>query len=219
MIDDRVSVNGDGASTSSSLLAGVKARASGAWGRFATLYRPLVLHWCRQAGLQVADAEDVAQEVLTAAAGAIDGFRHEQPGDTLRGWLRVIARNKILDHARRAARQAAAVGGSGAQRELLAVPAPPAESDESADAAEEAIVLRQAFDLVLAGFKDHTRQAFWRVVVDGQRPEDVAAELDIQVHSVYLAKSRVLRRLQDEFGDLVSRNWGADAGPGPDGTG
>jgi RNA polymerase sigma-70 factor (ECF subfamily) len=198
----------------------VKAGSDAAWQRFLTLYRPLVLYWCGRAGLQAADAEDVAQEVFGAAAGAIEKFRHENAGDSLRGWLRTITQNKVRDHARRAARQVSAVGGSDAQRELLAVPELLSDPDKEV-ALEDGLLLRQAFEMILAGFKDHTRRAFWSVVIDGRSPDDVARELGIQVHSVYLAKSRVLRRLQDEFGELVGRNWGAEPGfeTGPGVTG
>ena len=41
-----------------------------------------------------------------------------------------------------------------------------------------------------------------RVVVDGCTPSDVADELGVSVNSVYLAKSRVMRRLREELGDL-----------------
>jgi RNA polymerase sigma-70 factor (ECF subfamily) len=57
--------------------------------------------------------------------------------------------------------------------------------------------------LIQREVEDHTWQAFWRVVVDGQSPADVAAALGIRVNSVYLAKGRILRRLREEFGDLL----------------
>ncbi|QEG30615.1 RNA polymerase sigma factor RpoE [Gemmata obscuriglobus] len=202
MIDRRVRVSGQ--TTSSTLLAGVRARTPGAWERFEALYRPLVLYWCQQDGLRPHDAQDVSQDVFLAADRAMDRFRHDQPGDTLRGWLRMITRNKAHDHRRRNARQIPAVGGSDAQRELLSVPERPERGGGAdADAVEERIVLRQAVELTLAGFKDRTRQAFWRYMIDRQRAEDVAQELGIRVHSVYLAKSRVLHRLLEEFGELV----------------
>src|SRR5262249_53928484 len=79
-----------------SLLERVRAHAPEAWPRLVGLYRPLVLAWCARAGVSASDAEDVAQEVFTAAAAALDRFRHDRPGDTFRGWLRAITRNQIL---------------------------------------------------------------------------------------------------------------------------
>ncbi len=64
--------------------------------------------------------------------------------------------------------------------------------------------MRRALDQVRAEFEDRSWQAFWRVAVDGRRAADVAAELKISVNAVYVARSRILRRLRDILGpDLV----------------
>jgi RNA polymerase sigma-70 factor (ECF subfamily) len=52
-------------------------------------------------------------------------------------------------------------------------------------------------------FEEHTWRAFWRVAVDGQPAPEVAAELGMKPNAVRTAKSRVLRRLREELGDLV----------------
>lgn len=195
--------------TSSSLLVRVQARDAAAWDRFERLYRPLVVGWGKRFGLQEADAEDVAQEVFRAVHRTIADFRRDKPG-ALHGWLRTITRNKVTDLARRAGREARGGGGSDALDRLLAVPDdPPSEGPTTEEAR---LLVRQAIDQVLAGWKDHTRQAFWLVVVDGRRPDEVAAELGIAVGSVYLAKSRVLKQLREEFADLIDleRHLGID---------
>lgn len=191
------------ASTSSTLLERVRARSDDAWQRFGQLYRPLVLGWARQAGLQDADAEDVAQDVFQAVHGAIADFRHDRSGDTLRGWLRTITRNKARDLARRAAREPPGAGGEHARAELLAAACPPPAGSDVADRDEQRALLRRALDMTLADFADRTRRAFWAVVVEGRAPAEVARELGVGVHVVYLAKSRVLKRLRDEFEGLV----------------
>lgn len=40
--------------------------------------------------------------------------------------------------------------------------------------------------------------------MEDRHPKDVAEELDMTVGAVYKAKSRVSRRLREEFGDLLS---------------
>ena len=57
--------------------------------------------------------------------------------------------------------------------------------------------------LILTNFKENTWQAFWRVVVDGQSPKDVANELSMHPGTVRVAKSRVLQRLRQEMGELL----------------
>src|SRR3954454_6421981 len=76
--------------TSPTLVEGVKRGDPDAWGRLARLYGPLVYAWCRQAGLQPADAEDVLQDVFVTVAARVGEFRHGRAGDTFRGWLWTI---------------------------------------------------------------------------------------------------------------------------------
>src|SRR5687768_14357819 len=104
--------------TSPSLLKRVKADDESAWDRLVALYAPLVFHWCRRWDLQDQDIADIFQEVFQAVATHIAGFRKERRGDTFRGWLRTITRNKVLDHFRRLGREPGAVGGTDAQLRL-----------------------------------------------------------------------------------------------------
>ena len=58
-------------------------------------------------------------------------------------------------------------------------------------------------ELIQAEFTESTWQAFWRVVVEGQAPAEAGAALGLPTNAVYLAKARVLRRLREEFADLI----------------
>ena len=62
---------------------------------------------------------------------------------------------------------------------------------------------RRALELIVSDFEDVTWKAFWRVVVEGHPPANVAQDLAISRNAVYLAKARVLQRLRDEFKDLI----------------
>ena len=61
----------------------------------------------------------------------------------------------------------------------------------------------RGLELIRDQFAERTWGAFWRVVVDGRAAADVADEMGLSVNSVYLAKSRVLRRLREELGELL----------------
>jgi RNA polymerase sigma-70 factor, ECF subfamily len=198
--------SGDGpGSISSSLLEGVKARDSGAWQRLTAIYGPLVYSWTRQAGLSTQDAADVVQEVFLAMVTAIEGFHREQPGDSFRGWLWRVTRNKLRDQWRRGAIHPQGAGGSDALERFQQLAADEdASGSTPAVPGERAGLMRRALDQVRAEFEDRTWQAFWRVAVDGRRAADVAAELKISANAVYVARSRILRRLRDILGsDLV----------------
>jgi RNA polymerase sigma-70 factor (ECF subfamily) len=192
--------------TSQSLLERVKADDPRAWDRLVALYAPLVLHWCRRWDLQEPDIADIFQEVFQAVATHIVAFRRDRVGDSFRGWLRKITRNKVHDHFRKLGRAPAGIGGTDAQMRLAELPAPEAAGEAEgamAEAAVERSLLHRALDLIRSEFEPRTWQAFWRTAVDGQGANDVAAELSMSPGAVRVAKSRVLRRLRSELGDLV----------------
>lgn len=58
-------------------------------------------------------------------------------------------------------------------------------------------------ELIEPEFRPATWQAFRRVVLDGDKPAQVAAELGISENAVLLAKSRVLSRLRQEARGLL----------------
>jgi RNA polymerase sigma-70 factor (ECF subfamily) len=205
--DDSDNQKGEAASgTSLGLLERARARDAAAWDRLARLYSPLVDRWCRQAGLQDADAADVRQEVFLAVARGLDEFRRDSAGGTFRGWLRVITRHKIGDHWRRTQAGQAGAGGNDAYQQFLQLPAEgPDDSRDPAPPEEIDILYRRALELIVTDFEDNTWKAFWRVVVEGQRPAAVAADLNVTANAVYLAKARVLARLREEFRDLIEQ--------------
>jgi RNA polymerase sigma-70 factor (ECF subfamily) len=190
------------ASTSSSLLERVRARDAAAWERLVDLYTPLVYRWCRQAGLSPDDAADVVQEVLVSVARSIDDFRGAGPSGSFRAWLRGITRHRLLDLFRRRHGSPQARGGTEAQLEFLQVAEPMEVSATGAPGAEEDALWRRVLELVRAEFEDRTWQAFWRVVVDARTPAETASELGMTLAAVYKAKSRVLRRVRDQLGEL-----------------
>jgi RNA polymerase sigma-70 factor (ECF subfamily) len=185
------------------LLVRVQADDPEAWERLVHLYAPLVFHWCRQRGLQDQDAADVFQEVFQAVVAHVGSFRKEREEDTFRGWLRRITQNKICDHFRGLGRAARGVGGNYAQALLAQLPGPPPEADDLLpDEAGEGRLLARALDLIRGECEPRTWEAFWRTAIEDQAARDVAADLGMSPGAVRVAKSRVLRRLREELGDL-----------------
>jgi RNA polymerase sigma-70 factor, ECF subfamily len=185
-----------------SLLEQMQANDPAAWGRLIGLYRPLVLYWCGRGGVRPPDAEDVAQEVFAAAAASMGGFRRDQPGDTFRGWLRGVARNCVLLHFRRNKGRPNAEGGSDAWNALKAVADPLTDSD-AGEEAEVGQIYRRALEQVRHEFEAKTWEAFWLTAVEGRSPAALADELAMSPAAIRQAKSRVLRRLKAELGDVI----------------
>jgi RNA polymerase sigma-70 factor, ECF subfamily len=165
------------------------------------LYRPLVLYWCERNGLSDHDAEDVAQEVFTSASTHLAEFRRDRPDDTFRGWLRVIARNQCAMQYRRERGKARAAGGD-ADAALQNIPdtTPLPEIDEEAEVGR---LYPKALELVRGEFEPRTWEMFWLTVVEDRDTVDVGERLGVTAAAVRQAKSRILRRIKEEVGDVI----------------
>lgn len=188
--------------TSPTLLDRARASDSQAWSRLVYLYDPLVRHWCARWGHLGADADDLVQEIFVGVALGLATFRRDRPGDSFRAWLRGIAKNKRVDHLRRRQRTPIAPGGTEAALRLGQIPD---TDDETADDPAEQVseLYHRALALVRGEFEDRTWQIFWRVAVDGLTVDSVARDFGISPAAVRQAKSRILRRLKEEVGDLI----------------
>jgi RNA polymerase sigma-70 factor (ECF subfamily) len=182
--------------TSVSLLERLRRPAAEAdWVRFVNLYTPLCLCWARRLGLRDADAADLVQEVFTLLVQKLPEFTYDRDR-SFRCWLKTVLLNKWREGRRG---QQSGPPGAG---DLADWPGP----DTTAEA-EEAEVQQHlavgALQLMQAEFQPTTWRACWEHVVCGRPAADVARELDISVNAVYLATSRVLRRLRQELAGML----------------
>jgi len=194
---------GDSDLTSLSLLERARANDPDGWRRLVRLFEPLVCFWCRRAGLDEHDTADVAQDVFRSVAASIGRFRREAAGDSFRGWLWGVTRNRLRDHFCRLAGGVVAAGGSEAQARLAAVSDLEPPADDPSSLASPGGLVRAALELIRDEYEDRSWQAFWRVAVEGQSPAAVAADLGLTVFAVYQVKYRLSRRLRRELAGLV----------------
>jgi len=147
---------------------------------------------------------DLVQEVFQTVATRIGDFKRDQDGDTLRGWLWGIARNKLLELYRRQRKNPRAIGSGDAWQQL--------ERDKMLDEKDsielsldqvKTLLVQQARDLIRADFDTKTWQAFLRMAVDDQKAADVGEELEMSANAVRQAKCRVLRRLRQELENIL----------------
>jgi RNA polymerase sigma-70 factor, ECF subfamily len=202
-VTDSCVVPDDRNDVSSSLLVGVRQMQPAAWERLVRLYSPLVYTWCRRAQLQPTDAEEVGQEVFLAITRTIKDFRCDRPGDSFQGWVRAIAKSKIMDFFRKRRQGPVAEGGSDGQQRLDEAADPDfLDGDPAALRLEKQLLVHRALELIQCEFETKTWRAFLLVVQDEKSGAETAAELGMTVNAVYLARVRVQRRLRAEFADV-----------------
>jgi len=99
--------------TRASLLLQIQAGVDNdAWQEFVTTYRPIIYRLARKRGLQDADAQDLAQQVLLSIARSIEHWQKNDESVRFRHWLRRVAKNAIYNALTRQPRDRAAGGTS-----------------------------------------------------------------------------------------------------------
>ncbi|MEM6470641.1 MAG: sigma-70 family RNA polymerase sigma factor [Planctomycetota bacterium] len=171
-----------------------------AWDEFVALYRPVILRVAAAKGLQHADADDLAQQVLISVAGAIDRFDPFHTGAKFRTWLRRIAENATLNALRRKSSQKTI--GDVVARDILELQ--PISDDDSALLKTE--LRRELFYLAAKEVKRQISpeqwSAFWQTAVERKEVAEVAENLGKTIGSVYAARSRVMKKLRDHVQNL-----------------
>lgn len=184
-------------STSPSLLLRLRDRADQeAWSRFVQLYTPLLVHWGRRAGLADADLRDLVQEVFTLLLAKLPEFEYDER-QTFRGWLRTVTLNKWRELSRK--RRIDPVSSHA----LLWSELPDDATVNFWEQEYNEVLVARAMHLMQRHFAPQTWRACLETVVQGRSAADVAAELGISEASVYQARSRVLRRLREDLGELL----------------
>ncbi len=164
------------------------------------MYSPLLLRYARKRGLQEADAADVTQDVLVQLAKSIRSFEYQPERGRFRDWLGTVVRHRVLRFFKREANQARRADGEW----LDDLPATQQDSDWSD--AFNAHILNAALEHVRPHFEEATWEAFRLAWLEQQPATTVAKKLDVPVAGVYLAKSRVLKRLREEV-MLIAEDW------------
>lgn len=172
------------------------------WGRLDDVYRPWLRLILSRDPTLGDDAEDVVQDAMVYLIGALADFRHSGRPGSFRAWLRAILHRRLQAYyrQRRQRNQLAPDHGSA----FLAQLADPASAlNQDLDREEKQFVLKRLMGLMDGEFNaDHLR-IFRRVVFEGAKPADVAAEEAVSVAAVHTIKSRVLGKLREEASKLL----------------
>jgi RNA polymerase sigma-70 factor (ECF subfamily) len=183
--------------TSSTLLVRLRQTPAdqAAWAEFVDRYGRRIHGWCRQWGLQEADAQDVAQTVLLKLLQAMQTFRYD-PAQKFRAWLKTVTHHAWQDLMR--SRRRVAEGGEAAADDPLQTLAARDDLAARLEAAYEQELLDKALARVRPRVQPQTWDAFRLTAIDGLSGIEAAAQLGMPVTSVYKAKSNVQKLLEAE---------------------
>ena len=190
--------------TSLSLLDSLRSSPeTGSWNRFVQLYAPLMRGWLRAYGVSAADEDDLVQEVLAVVSQELPGFDHNQRPGAFRNWLRKILVHRLQNYWRGRKQQPPAVGGSSLQVQLGQLEDDNSDLSRIWNQQHDRELIARLVDLVQSRFQPRTWEAFRRQMFEGQKPTQVAADLEMTLGSVYMARHRVLAALRSETEGLV----------------
>ena len=191
----------DAQSTRASLLFRLRdARNAEAWEQFAAIYSPIIFGFCRNQGLQDADAADVTQEVMRAVARSMEKFEYDRQRGKFRNWLLTVTRSKLSNFFGSRQRQHEPRGNTAIQDLLDREPSLAVQS--SWDTEYHGRLFHWAAKQLRPTIQESTWQAFWRTTIADEDASKVAAELNLSVGAVYVAKSRVLARLKQKIQEV-----------------
>jgi RNA polymerase sigma-70 factor (ECF subfamily) len=164
---------------------------------------PLTRHWLSRVPGLDEEIDDLAQEVLLVLVRELPSFERRRHG-SFRAWLRQVTVNQVRTYCKRHRKQPRV--GLGEEGERLLAQLEDSNSDLSWqwDQDHDRQVLQRLLAIVQADFEPKTWQAFTRVALDGLSLAEVAQELALSESAVAQAKFRVLKRLREEAGDLLS---------------
>jgi RNA polymerase sigma factor (sigma-70 family) len=170
------------------------------WEGFLVLYTPPILAWCRNYGLQEADARDVTQNVLLRIARSIPQLEYDSRR-SFRGWLRTIVHHCWCDWHETGGIGGTGTGDTGMLKLLQQVPA----RDELLARLERQYdqeLLQLAMERVCERVEQQTWKVFELLALQGISGAEAARQTGMKVASAFAARSKVQRLVRTELAQL-----------------
>jgi RNA polymerase sigma-70 factor (ECF subfamily) len=171
-----------------------------AWAEFVEHYGGKVYEWCRQWGLQEADAEDVTQNVLLKLAQKMREFTYDHRG-SFRAWLKTVTQHAWTDFLRTRGRPGLGSGDSHTEDVLNSAEARQ-DLDQRLEQEFDRELLEEALVRVRLRVAPQTWEAFRLTALEGLSGAEAAAQVPMQVAQVFVARRRVQKMLREEVAKL-----------------
>jgi RNA polymerase sigma factor (sigma-70 family) len=153
-------------------------------------------------GLQVSDAEDLAQDVIVKLMTAMRTFRYD-PSRSFHAWLKTVTHHAWSDF----------LGDRNKQPGQIATDLPIADVIEARDDLErelESLFDRDLFQMAMRRVqkrvKPITWEAFRLMALEGLSGQQAGERLQMPVAHVFVAKNRVQKLLQEEVQFMKRRD-------------
>jgi RNA polymerase sigma-70 factor (ECF subfamily) len=147
--------------------------------------------------MQPADAEDFVQEVMAAVVKNVQSWVGREDRGSFRAWLFRIAFNLGVNFLTRPKHQRLGSGDSQVAAMLDEVPAASTDSSELFLMEYRRELFRWAAERVREQVSERQWMVFWLTSVEERAIADVAGEFDMSVGSIYIARSRITKRIRD----------------------
>ncbi len=182
--------------TTSLILEKLQHNDAETWKLFLERFRQPIVIFANNLGLSFEEAEDAAQETLTAFLTAYRNGKYDRSQGRLGSWLFGIAHRTVLSRRRKVAhdRNRQPAGQRTAFWDAL-----PAEEiiRQSWDETWQRTIFEQCIRQVKIELEPNTVHAFEMYVLNDRPVDEVAAELGMTRNAVYKAKHRVLTRMRE----------------------
>jgi len=161
--------------------------------------RPRLRNFIRGRVPDVADAEDILQDVLFEL---VESYRAPQPVEQVGAWLFRVARNRITDFFRKKRPEALAdvIGGGDEDAASLEDLLPSA--DAGPEAAYARGVLLDELEDALAELPDAQRDVFIATEIDGRSFKELAAESGENMNTLLSRKRYAVVHLRERLRDI-----------------
>jgi RNA polymerase sigma factor (sigma-70 family) len=167
-----------------------------AWSEFVQLYGSKIHGWCRNWGLQDADAQDVTQHVLLKLVARFRDF-HYEPGRSFRAWLKTLTHHAWHDYLKTRRRPGLGTGDSTVIQLVANIEANKDLELRLQDAFDQEL-LEVAMARVRLRIEPRTWDAFRLLALDEWSGARAAEHLDMKVATVFVSRSKVLRMIREE---------------------